>query len=882
MPINKEKQEIIDCPGNILVTANPGTGKTLLLAHKYIHLLGTGLKPGEILCLTFTRKARKEMEDRITELIKEEKLDVDLAELNIHTFHSYALDYIEDQNLVSTNLLRYSIFRFLKENNTLNYADRYLLDTIVPKMENLIRYLKSFGITYDQIQVEDTKKHITDFKQFTKEELESFLKNFVSICEYYETIKGMHGLDYTDMLIKFLQQKNTPRFRYVLVDELQDVNQMEADISLRSADNFVAVGDQKQAIFGFQGGSILNFKKFEDSTHFILSENFRSTNAILDYAREYFSSKTKEKQHIKALENLKNKEKEYGEKTVIYDVSKEEMYQAVCDLAAALSKNNAQVAIIVRTNTQIMGISKELQNRDIDHSSTFFSASSTAQASIITFLRGILSKNIRDAKAAMFTPFFPVSMQDAFELSEKKPLTAQYIAERSPAYNKIMNSLSTVEDVNSVFQNVIIPVSLTYGEEYFQAALAMMESFQEAMMLIEDKKIDNIMAFLESSDLLSSESSVEKNLVLTTVHKAKGKQFDTVIYVPSKTSDKANFQDAVVKSILKSKGINAEEELEEETLRVNFVAFTRAKNRLYIITDKPMEYANDFSVVEEISVGLPGDSEFSERKKKAYSLFVSKQYDEAKKLLEVKEAWLIEYVKRHFEGLESISFSALTDDAYEYLKSEILNIRVFSEVMGMGSEVHRIAEKIIKKEEYDLAAELKPYKANIERLVNQIHEHYPLDVAVEENITVPLSKLVETEVSIDFSGKIDAVFKNNNSDFLIVDWKTSKNTDYGSSHRQQLSAYQKAYAIKHGVAPNKIKVAIGYVGLRKTINDGKIDAELDLKQPAPSAFETFSKRLNTFLSWKKDVDLFFRELTEVKEDDPLLRSIIEQYRIETT
>ena len=63
MPINEEKKEIINCPGNILVTANPGTGKTLLLAYKYIHLLGEGTKPKEILCLTFTRKARKEMED---------------------------------------------------------------------------------------------------------------------------------------------------------------------------------------------------------------------------------------------------------------------------------------------------------------------------------------------------------------------------------------------------------------------------------------------------------------------------------------------------------------------------------------------------------------------------------------------------------------------------------------------------------------------------------------------------------------------------------------------------------------------------------------------------------------------------------------------------
>jgi len=115
---------------------------------------------------------------------------------------------------------------------------------------------------------------------------------------------------------------------------------------------------------------------------------------------------------------------------------------------------------------------------------------------------------------------------------------------------------------------------------------------------------------------------------------------------------------------------------------------------------------------------------------------------------------------------------------------------------------------------------------------------------------------------------------------LIVDWKTSKNDNYSSSHRQQLSAYKKAYGIKHGIPFDKINVAIGYVGLRNTINDGKISAKLDSRQPAASAFNTFSKHMNTFLSWKKDIDLFFKDLSEVKEDDVLLRSILEQYNME--
>ena len=275
MSINKEKQEIINCDGNILVTANPGTGKTLLLAHKYVSLLKSGIKPEDILCLTFTRKATKEMEDRITKIIKEDGLDFDFSDLNVFTFHSYALDNLDESNLVSPNLLRYSIFRYLKDNETLTYGDRYLLETIVPKMENLIRYLKSFGVTCEEIDVDDVKNYISDFKTFTKEELELFLEEFVKIYGFYEEIKRSHGLDYTDMLLDFLKMKKIPKFKYVLVDELQDVNCMEADIALNSAEKFVAVGDQKQAIFGFQGGSILNFEKFKDSTPFVLSENFR-------------------------------------------------------------------------------------------------------------------------------------------------------------------------------------------------------------------------------------------------------------------------------------------------------------------------------------------------------------------------------------------------------------------------------------------------------------------------------------------------------------------------------------------------------------------------------------------------------------------------------
>ncbi|MEF8847976.1 MAG: ATP-dependent DNA helicase [Candidatus Thermoplasmatota archaeon] len=882
MQINKEKQNIINCDGNILVTANPGTGKTLLLAHKYVDLLDEGIGPDEILCLTYTRKARKEMQDRITEIIKEKDLDVDLSELNIHTFHSYAHEHIEEDSLISPDLLRYSIFRYLKEDEVLTYSDRYLIDTIVPKMETLIRYLKSFGVTLDEIDVEEAKQFLDDFKSYTKEELEDFLEQFIDIYRYYEEIKKEHGIDYPDMLIKFLDLTDTLNYRHVLVDELQDVNEMEADVALASAERFFAVGDQKQAIFGFQGGSILNFEKFKDSDKFVLSENFRSVNAVLDYARSYFSSNTSKDHHVEDLKDLENKTRGYGDKPVVFDVDRDDKVRAVCTLVCKIADDEGQVGIITRTNRQIMKISEELKNRDIDHSSTFFSSSSDAQTQIVKFLRGVLSNDVYDVKEALFTPFFPVCLQEAFELAEQKKITLQEIYNRCPQVKRIREDIANVEDVSRLFQDKIIPVSVTYGEEYLLASLKLMDAFREAMRVIDDKNIDNLCVFLESCDLLTTGSGVEKNVMLTTVHKAKGKQFDKVIYVPSRMNNRANFQDAVVTAILKSNGVDPEEELEEESLRVDFVAMSRAKNNLFVVTDKPNDYLNDYASLETIEALNEGESVSSELKTRAYTLFLNGEYEEAKKLMEKKEPWLRGFIENYFESLDSVSFSRVKKDPYKYLKDNILDVSGFSPAMSLGSGVHNLAEKVLKDEDYELTDELKPYKENIEKLVEEVKDvhGYPLVEQVEESFKVPLSKLAGVDEELDFAGKIDVVFKNRDGKYLIVDWKTSKRKNRSSDHRRQLLVYKKAFSLKYDVPVEDIRVAIGYVGLKKRINDGNIRAELDDRQPQSASFDTFKKHLSKVLSWKDDVDLFFEELSDVKDDDPLLRNVIEQYNKE--
>lgn len=870
MLLNPEKQTIIEQEGNVLVTANPGTGKTRLLAYKYIDLINKGLAPEQILCLTFTEKAKREMESRILEVIKKEKVAVDISKLNVFTFHSYALDNIEENEILSTNLLRYAIFHFLKDNEILNYSDEYLLEVIVPKMENLMRYLKSFGITPDQINPVEVKKHLEEGKNYSKEEIDKFADDFLAIYNHYEDIKNKRGVDYADLLIKFLQLKEIPQFEYVLIDELQDVNIMEADIALKSGKQFVAVGDKKQAIFGFQGGSILNFEKFMDSKQFVLSENFRSTNEILAYARKYFTSKTKEESHKEDLKDLRNVSNESGSKPIVYDVERGKVYAVACELVKGFT---GKTAIIARTNYQIMDIAKELTARGMDFSSTFFSASNDAKNHIITFLRGILSSDVQDVKNAMFTPFFPCSLQDAFQITENKYIKLPEFYEKLPLFKQMRESVKTVEDINRLFKDNIIPICISYGKEYLSAAITIQEAYQEALTVLSDKNMQALMSYLQATDLLSQESDVEKEIVLTTIHKAKGKEFDNVIYIPSKTSNKSNFQDKIVEAILCSKGINVEEELEEETLRVNFVAFTRAEKNLVILTDKVQDYLNDDAELGEIEADEATCLDPAESKHRAFDLFVNGQFDEAKKLLENKENWIKDFVKNFFDSLKHISFSSLPESAYGYFVDKILGIREISYATSLGSEVHEAAKQILLGKDYSVSKEAEPFIENVKKIIEKIDYD---EVKPEIKLEPPLTSLGFNS-ELKFKSFIDAVFIKGDR-YLIVDWKTDKKINYSSKHRQQLETYRRVLSAHDRIPLDKIKVAIGFVGLRSTINTGRIDFELDNKQPAKSSFDTFAKRVEKLLSWIKSPEQFFKDFIEEEEDDMLWRSVVEEYR----
>ena len=890
--INQEKKEAILWDDSTMVVANPGTGKTLLLAYKYVYLLYQGVEPKDILCLTFTEKACQEMQERILKLIEKEKVKTDISQINIQTFHAFSLDNLEDSDIISSNLLRYEIYSYLIKNEVLNYSENYLLDKIVPKIENSIRYLKSFGITPDKLEIDKIKSKITKFKNFEKEELEKYLEHFVKIFDLYEKYKEKKGLDYTDLLINFSKLKTKPLFKWVLVDELQDVNDLEADIALSVGEKYLVVGDKKQAIFGFQGGSIGNFNKFNKAKEFILSNNFRSTDDILDYAKALYSSRTKEESNIRELKNLKNEKGIKGKKPTV--VLAKDYRSAVCNYIKELEAQGKEIAVIARTNGKLVDISKQLDSLGISYSSTYLTSSDEARSNIICFIKGVLSKDINLIKSSMFTPFFPINLQDAFELSDSYDLTLEQIYARAPGYKDIRESINNINDLSLVFMRDILPIAVNYGKDYTLSCVNMQNATLEALEILENKTLENLCTFLESAEQLAEDVGVEKKVILTTVHKAKGRQFQVSIYIPSKPNDNENFQDAITTAILQSKNLNPKEELEEEATRIDFVAITRAKEELYIITDKVKDYAI-LEKSEHLEYNNPDTNslDFNDINKKAFSLFINKDYENAKKLLENKDSWLIDYITKHFENLKHLSFSSIQTDPKLYLEQRILKLSNSNKALIKGSLVHSLIDKTLKGEEVDYsnqAKEIQEILDNAKALISEIKINYPETLTSEQKFKeIPLSKvtdLQDTEMTI--KGTIDAIFRNpETGEYLIVDWKTDKNPDTSKSseHRRQLELYKNIFSYTNDIPESKIKTYIGYVSKKKTINDGIIDKELDTRQPGKTAIATLSKHIQTLLDWKTDPTLYLAQLEAAIQktpstQTPLTRTIIQQYRIE--
>ena len=287
--LNRSQHEAVThLDGPLLVVAGAGSGKTRTLVYRVAHLLGLGILPENLLLLTFTRRASQEMLLRASHLLDESCQDVAGG-----TFHAMA-------NML---LRRYGYH--------IGYAPNF---TIIDRSdaEGIINILKSSLSLAGAGKRFPTKRVIinmiskavnrsTDLETLLYDEyehLEEFLSSILLLQDHYEKFKFAHGLmDYDDLLINLkkvlkdndqVRQEVSRRFQYIMVDEYQDTNAIQAEIVRLMAsthNNVMAVGDDSQSIYSFRGAdfrNIMDFPSIFPNTRIIkLEENYRSTQPIL-------------------------------------------------------------------------------------------------------------------------------------------------------------------------------------------------------------------------------------------------------------------------------------------------------------------------------------------------------------------------------------------------------------------------------------------------------------------------------------------------------------------------------------------------------------------------------------------------------------------------
>ena len=285
--LNKEQQQAVQhTEGPLLILAGAGSGKTKVLTVRIAHLLAQGVNPYEILAITFTNKAAKEMKSRVEGLVGDVANRIWLS-----TFHSFCAKF-----------LRFEIDSFLGYNSNFTIYDTSDSQAVIKAaLKALNLDDKYYPVGAMIAAISDAKNKLLFASDFRKQARDFYQQKVADVYEYYEReLRKNNALDFDDLLlvaVKLLQSnatvldKYSHRFRYVMIDEYQDTNHAQyllAKLLDSHWKNIAVVGDADQSIYAWRGADIQNILDFEkdypNCTSIKLEQNYRSTKIILDAA----------------------------------------------------------------------------------------------------------------------------------------------------------------------------------------------------------------------------------------------------------------------------------------------------------------------------------------------------------------------------------------------------------------------------------------------------------------------------------------------------------------------------------------------------------------------------------------------------------------------
>lgn len=579
--------------GPVLVIAGAGSGKTKTLTYRVARLIEDGIKPENILLLTFTKKAAAEMLSRATLV-----LDDRCEKVAGGTFHSFA-------NII---LRKYSKFLKLKSNFTiLDKSDcediiNHITGQMFPKKEK--RFPKKSTIL--EIYSKSVNKE-TPTKQIIEEEFPQFAHCEDKIIEVHKAYVGYKRensvLDYDDLLLyvklllennEGLRKKLSNQYQYIMVDEYQDTNTLQADVIRLLASehsNIMAVGDDAQSIYSFRGANyrnILDFPKLFEGTEIIkLEQNYRSTQNILKLTNTIIS-KAKEKYAKTLFSNI--------ESPIVPALicAKDTQMEAdfICQRILELldeDVNLSDICVLARNARMSYALEIELSKRAIPYQKfggpkfmetahikdivshlrviinpddiislnrillLLKGVGATTVNNIIPIIKGNLNPNIKLLPSNKTTSLVPL-------LKTLENLRSQ-ISMRKPS--------DIVEDVIEYYRPILKDKYDDYNKrekdlDHFQY---LSEQYSNLEDFISDMALEPPDVSVEG---MYKRNSDDEALTISTIHSAKGLEWDSVFIIG-----------AVDGRFPSAYSFNSAEEMDEE-LRLMYVATTRAKNNLYI------------------------------------------------------------------------------------------------------------------------------------------------------------------------------------------------------------------------------------------------------------------------------------------------------------
>lgn len=599
----RQKEAVLATEGPVLVLAGAGSGKTTVLVNRIAYMISEKhIRPWNILAITFTNKAAREMKDRIERLLGDTAKD-----MWIGTFHS-----------VCVRILRSCI-------DLLGYRrDFVIYDTADTKtvMKECLRELdideKSFPVRNVLSIISNAKNDLMDAATFENVYKSDYRMSIIAKIYYrYQTkLRKNNAVDFDDIIlntVKILSEnpdvlsKYQDKFQYILVDEYQDTNNSQyllINLLAQANRNLCVVGDDDQSIYKFRGaniGNILNFEDdYSDVQKITLDQNYRSTQNILDAANSVISNN--KGRMGKSLWTSNGN----GNKVYVYTGTNE--YDEARYIARQIKKHFdeqgsfSDCAILYRTNAQSRVIEEMLMRESVPYKVLsglrFYDRKEIKD--IIAYLRVVYNPNDDVSLARIINEpkrkIGNATLEKARNIARKKETSLYDVISHADDYPEFKTAIKKLLSFSEIIQSLIKLKDTVTIEELtgrilndtgYMPALVMedttesktrIENLGEFISVItefeKNEETGNTLGeFLENISLVSDIDGYDENedsAVLMTIHSAKGLEFPIVFL--------SGLEEGLFPGM---RSMESDDDIEEER-RLCYVAITRAKEQLYI------------------------------------------------------------------------------------------------------------------------------------------------------------------------------------------------------------------------------------------------------------------------------------------------------------